>query len=1112
LLYQLIIGVYIKTKMMVLILALLFLIPSIVIAADTILPRWQNQGQNSSHVPQGGAILLYSQGYDNETGLRYAWLETNETGVWESKSIFYLNTFNDSSTAKNVTFNGNENKTVWIRLPKNSNVLSAKVKLKGYPYPNASLRTDDDTEDWFGWYIVSGSAGELRYPERAHDQNWNTAAQCTNLTYNWYNTVYCHIVENYTTPSYAKGAQITVKGACPFGCWMGPWKLYCWDYTANNWREIGSSGAWSSPGNITVNITPESNWGCWGSQIISKPVVYDNIGDDSIYFPNNGTYYEGMVTWYNESYTNSPYLNVGEDIPVSYIIDDTEDWWGWYKVSSSAGELRYPERAHDQNWNTAAQCTNLTYEWFNTVYCHIVENYTTPSYAKGAQITVKGACPFGCWMGPWELYCWNWTKNMGYWNSTSNNSWMRIGTSGAWSSPGNITVNITPESNWDCWGPQVVSKPVVYDNIGDDSIYFPNNGTYYEGMVTWYNRLNLDSDYEWQYSGVYSDTQTTSDFSKEINDYLLYCVPDASGYCNVSLMFHSNTAGRIELSDLNVTYISGNYLKSLSNVKDKWTWSNFTWKNDSIPAGTTIGWRIHYQDGEGNRNATSIMSFTVKIPSSCSLTGITNHTYGSVDTLICACTGDGITHLYRNETLHDEWNNTAMVFGAGTTNWTCNMTEGTNYASASNSSTYAISKKNASVQVYPLTQTIVYGNSVLQYCTDDSVLLDCNLYRNGGLITNNTNEILGIGIYNYVANISDTSNYTNYEATSTLTVVNCTSNADCNDDNECTDDVCNNPGTLNSYCSYSNSPEGTSCDDGLFCTVSDHCNGQGNCIGGSARDCSASNLPEIAKCDNNPDSNPFTFDYASAFTSTCDETLDMCTNSSYTYTHTCADADSLDNGPIIPVGNGIRACTAECDFFGVECPPSTCSETYYDYCTDKKLTEYDSDKIKDSTNVASSCNNACQGDCTCTNCSVNCPAPPTSTYCVKDVCEAECDGPEDCGTGRTCKADCTCTADITPPNITILSPQNRTYSTSSVSLTFTVNEPTSWCGYSLDGYTNVTLPGCANKTLTGLTNGQHNIIVYANDTSGNMGFSKVYFTVKQGGGGGRCPPICILTY
>jgi len=88
-------------------------------------------------------------------------------------------------------------------------------------------------------------------------------------------------------------------------------------------------------------------------------------------------------------------------------------------------------------------------------------------------------------------------------------------------------------------------------------------------------------------------------------------------------------------------------------------------------------------------------------------------------------------------------------------------------------------------------------------------------------------------------------------------------------------------------------------------------------------------------------------------------------------------------------------CGAECSNSS-DCSPNSCSETYYDYCTDKKLTEYDDDKILDSTTVEDSCENNCQDDCTCTNCSVDCSPPETNTYCVKDVCGAECSSDNDC--------------------------------------------------------------------------------------------------------------------
>jgi hypothetical protein len=83
-------------------------------------------------------------------------------------------------------------------------------------------------------------------------------------------------------------------------------------------------------------------------------------------------------------------------------------------------------------------------------------------------------------------------------------------------------------------------------------------------------------------------------------------------------------------------------------------------------------------------------------------------------------------------------------------------------------------------------------------------------------------------------------------------------------------------------------------------------------------------------------------------------------------------------------------------------------------------------------------------------------------------------------------------SDTTPPAITILSPQNKTFDVNNVPLIFTINESTSWISYGLDSQSNVTITG--NTTLTGLSDGTHTIIVYANDTSGNMGVSEmVYF-------------------
>jgi parallel beta-helix repeat protein len=84
--------------------------------------------------------------------------------------------------------------------------------------------------------------------------------------------------------------------------------------------------------------------------------------------------------------------------------------------------------------------------------------------------------------------------------------------------------------------------------------------------------------------------------------------------------------------------------------------------------------------------------------------------------------------------------------------------------------------------------------------------------------------------------------------------------------------------------------------------------------------------------------------------------------------------------------------------------------------------------------------------------------------------------------------------ETTPPTITILSPENKTYAVNaSIPLAFTVDEFASWMGYSLDGQANVTIT--VNNTLPTLPDGWHYVTVYANDTFGNMGFATVYFTV-----------------
>ena len=145
----------------------------------------------------------------------------------------------------------------------------------------------------------------------------------------------------------------------------------------------------------------------------------------------------------------------------------------------------------------------------------------------------------------------------------------------------------------------------------------------------------------------------------------------------------------------------------------------------------------------------------------------------------------------------------------------------------------------------------------------------------------------------------------------------------------CTVDQCDGSGN----CEYQGDYD---CSDDLFCTVNENCDeGLDACVHDD-RDCSANDLTGIETCTNDPDLNPFTWDFREAFTSLCDEDLDVCTNGDGTITHTCDKA----------------SCQAECDATN-PCADTDCD--YLDDCYDGKYRDY------------SDVGNTCQTDCTCTD-------------------------------------------------------------------------------------------------------------------------------------------------
>ena len=83
-----------------------------------------------------------------------------------------------------------------------------------------------------------------------------------------------------------------------------------------------------------------------------------------------------------------------------------------------------------------------------------------------------------------------------------------------------------------------------------------------------------------------------------------------------------------------------------------------------------------------------------------------------------------------------------------------------------------------------------------------------------------------------------------------------------------------------------------------------------------------------------------------------------------------------------------------------------------------------------------------------------------------------------------------------PPEITILSPENRIYYSNNINLTYQYNEEISKASYCLDQNKNVTFT--KHIILEDLADGEHELIIYAKDLAGNEGVSETtYFTIME---------------
>ena len=287
---------------------------------------------------------------------------------------FVENALSDSSTVKDVTFEENENKTVYIRLPEHSTVLNASLNLSGHVVIQYS--DWDDTEDCFSFN------GSVISAPLAVDENWGTFAYIPNGGAGNVNEAY-----NYPELERVRTIKWEVEAKAHGG--GNEVYVWLWNYTGNTWLEAM---------HFTDTLGPHPQW----KTVILDAEDFQPAGhtfNASTQFVSTGytgwwvRYYEGHLSWGCAQYPTNSHLNVGsdEDIEWSYPgmfnesagIHTTPDLSAEIneylsKATPDAhNEVDVPIVLHSDNTGTIRiSDIQITY-LYNTTYLHDVD-FVTP--------------------------------------------------------------------------------------------------------------------------------------------------------------------------------------------------------------------------------------------------------------------------------------------------------------------------------------------------------------------------------------------------------------------------------------------------------------------------------------------------------------------------------------------------------------------------------------------------------------------------------------------------------------------------------------------------------------------------------------------------------------
>jgi hypothetical protein len=452
------------------------------------------------------------------------WIRFNETQNSVSQSIW------------NETFGVNENYTFWITLPKNSNIVDAKINLSGY-----SLKVNHSSE--LTW-------------ETPHPYSNN---MCThNLTAG----VSGSGIRNFTCPAGTTQLRVFLdmqveavydafaifnqsNNAILGKCWWnvnyplcpnaGSYASTSADSWCKNEYNRGTTWTdWYSTDSIFFGFKSDTSTTYFGVNVSAIECKSDVF--DILYLANgtNNVVVENITnSWLDTASSGQPWEWSGEELFNGF---ENLNEWEVYTESGYATVGTYNSISlNSGNVKEGTYSLNFTTNSTIPAYHKLYSNFTqTFDWRNVKNVSV--------WVYPYQILA---NISLHILNSSSNEAFVWNATPffpNQWNKVVFDVSNVNPLILGDVYKIQFWIYPI--DQTYTFTILFDSFDTF---------------------DGQFDTSKPFVDLNKTlINNFLSTCAPDANGNCDLPIKLHSDTVGKIQISAINITYDYN--ISSLYNV------------------------------------------------------------------------------------------------------------------------------------------------------------------------------------------------------------------------------------------------------------------------------------------------------------------------------------------------------------------------------------------------------------------------------------------------------------------------------------------------------------------------------------------------------------------